>query len=79
MFHVLRAVRMYRAFRGVLEERLNFKEEKNRDGTGRTITEKTEKGTDHSRPSLDHHSSYFLINFSFVLFCVCISCICVYA
>lgn len=35
---------MYRVFRGVLEERLKFKEEKNRDGTTRTITDKTENG-----------------------------------
>lgn len=35
---------MYGAFTGVLEERLNFKEEKNRDGTARIITEKTENG-----------------------------------
>lgn len=32
-------VRMYRAFKGALEERLKFKEEKNRDGTVRTITQ----------------------------------------
>lgn len=39
-----RILRMYRALKGALDRKLKLKEEKNRDGTVRTITEKMENG-----------------------------------
>lgn len=81
MVHVLRAVRMYRAFRGVLEERLKFKEEKNRDGTGRTITEKTEKGSKKELITQGLHliTTVLIILLTFLLYYfVCAFPVCVY-
>lgn len=62
-------VRMYRAFRGALEERLKFKEGKNRDGTVRTITEKTENGGKEELITQGHHLiTIVLILLPFILY-----------
>lgn len=73
---------MYGAFTGVLEERLKFKEEKNRDGTARIITEKTENGDKKQLITEGLHlitTVLIFLPFLFYYFICGISCICVCA
>lgn len=58
---------------GLLEERLKLKEAKDKSGTRRSNSGKRGmKRINQSSPALGHHSFYYLTNFSFELFCVCI-------